>query len=188
MRRMEGSQNRRLAAQKLRGAEKGYLPLKSSDSRMRNMDRYGGFEKFTGTYFFVVEHRSKKKKVREMEALPLYLKEQLDTRDKLEHYCRETLGYEDPRIVCERIRMYSLLKVNGFYLYLTGRSNNRLTVMNAVQMVLDYESLLYIKRITEANDRGYMQKDYEDHETIHKREKSALILPAERKAQGCGLS
>lgn len=43
--------------------------------------------------------------------------------------------------------------------------------MNAVQMVLDYESLLYIKRITEANDRGYMQKDYEDHETIHKREK-----------------
>lgn len=88
----------------------------------------------TGAYFCLVEHTQKKKRIRTIEAVPLYLKHQLDTKEKLEQYFVESYGYENPNVRIEKIKMYSLIKVNGFYMYLTGRSGNRLIVCNAVQM------------------------------------------------------
>ena len=41
--------------------------------------------------------------------------------------------------------MYSKLKVNGYDVYLTGRTEDRLLVSSAVQMILDYEQSRYLK-------------------------------------------
>ena len=54
---------------------------------------------------------------------------------------------KDPSIRYEKIRMDSLMKVDGYYVYLTGRSGNDLLSCNAVQMCLkkkysDYARLL----------------------------------------------
>ena len=48
--------------------------------------------------------------------------------------------------------MYSLLRVNGFYLYLTGRSGNQLLVCNAVSLVLSYEDSKYINSLVKVYD------------------------------------
>lgn len=159
----------------------GYLPLKSSDPRLRDVAKYGGFTKYTGTYFFVVEYGQEKKRIRSIEAVPLYLAERLSDRENLEVYCRDMLGYQAPKIICRKIKMYSLMKINGFYLYLTGRTGTRLNVVNAVQMILDYENMYYVKRIADASERKYTDEDYEEHEVISKENNLRLYRQLEEK-------
>lgn len=131
-------------AAKVKG--EGYIPIKATDEKLADVCTYGGLKKYTGTYFFLVEHGSDRKRIRTIEAVPLYLKNQLGTKEKLEDYACEKLQLINPRVCYPRIKMYSLIKVEGFYLYLTGRTGNHLFVSNAVQMVLDYESQYYIKK------------------------------------------
>lgn len=134
---------------------KGYLPVKKTDTKLADTTRYGGYSSFTGTYFFLVEHTIKGKRVRTLEAMPLYLEDYLNTCEKMEAYCRDNLGYVNPEVRLKKIKMYSLIKVDGFCLYLTGRSGNQLLVSNAVEMALGYEDILYIKRISETYEKGY---------------------------------
>lgn len=138
-------------AEKAKGV--GYLPIKASDEKLCNTSRYGGFKKYTGAYFFLVEHTQKKERVRTIEAMPLYLKGKLDTIEKIEEYCKDELGYVNPVVRLEKIKMYSLIKVDGFYLYLTGRSNAQLFVSNAVELTLSYEQELYAKLMGQAIER-----------------------------------
>ena len=125
----------------------GYVPVNTTDPKMQDVTKYGGYKKYTGAYFFLVEHIKKGKKVRTMEAMPLYLKDSLDSKEKMEEYCREKLGYQDPSVRVERIKMYSLIKVDGFFMYLTGRTGNQLNVINSVEMKLPMQWSAYIKRL-----------------------------------------
>ena len=125
----------------------GYVPVNTDDPKMRDVTKYGGYKKYTGAYFFLVEHTKKGKKVRSLEAMPLYLKDSLNSKEKMEEYCREKLGYQEPSVRLEKIKMYSLIKVDGFLMYLTGRTEDRLTVVNSVEMKLSNEWNAYVKRL-----------------------------------------
>lgn len=140
--------------------EVGYLPIKASDERLNQMSRYGGFKKYTGAYFFLVEHEKKGKKIRSLEAMPLYLKDILDSDEKIEAYCRNNLGYTNPSLRVRKIKMYSLIKVDGYYLYLTGRTGNQLFVSNAVELSLSYENIAFIKKIKAYADSGKMDDEW----------------------------
>ena len=61
--------------QQLMKKGKGQVPIKSSDARLCNIEKYGGYNKATGTYFMLVESVDKKgQKIRTIEYVPLYLK------------------------------------------------------------------------------------------------------------------
>ena len=60
------------------------------------------------------------------------------------------MGYTDPDVRLEKILMNSLLKVNGFNLYLTARTGNSLAVCNAEQLTLDMAKAAYTKTIAKA--------------------------------------
>lgn len=151
-------------AKKAKG--EGYIPFKSSDNRLKNTMRYGGFKKFAGAYFFVVEYEEKGKRVRSIETMPIYLKDTLNSKEKMMKYCEEQLGYIKPTIVCQKIKMYSLMKVNGFFVYLTGRTGKQLSVVNAVQMILPYKWSKYVKKMYEALEQENV--DYINHSVISK--------------------
>lgn len=148
------------AIQKVGG--KGYIPIKSQDRRLLDTQKYGGYNKASGSYFFLVEHTSKRKRIRTVEFVPLYLKDKLCTKKELEIYCEEVLGYEEPSVRLKKIKMQSKLKVNGFFLCLTGRSNNRLFVSNEVQLILSAEEGRYIKKISQIDFRTESQESIKD--------------------------
>ena len=50
--------------------------------------------------------------------------------------------------------MYSKVKINGYPLYITGRTGNQLLVSNAVQMILNYEQSRYLKLFDSENDNN----------------------------------
>lgn len=83
-------------------------------------------------------------------------------------------GYENPKVRMRKIKMYSLIKVNGFYLYLTGRSGVKLFVCNAVQMSLPIKCLTYIKKITKEIERGSDDNELELNEYINKEDNLKL--------------
>lgn len=153
-------------AEKAKGV--GYLPIKFSDEKLCDVCKYGGYKKFTGAYFFLVEYTEKGERVRSLEAMPLYLKETLDTREKMERYCEEVFNYKSPTVRYMKIKMYSLIKVNGFYMYLTGRSNKALKVCNAVQLTLDERQCQYVKKITKASEEGLSHDSMEKLEITKK--------------------
>lgn len=152
----------------------GYIPVKVEDEKLGNVCRYGGMKKFTGTYFMLIEYEKKGKKVRSLEAMPLYLKEQLNTDEKIEEYIKKMYGYENPKVRMRKIKMNSLIKVNGFYLYLTGRAGKQLLVSNAVQMALSLKYLIYIKKITKEIERGSDNNELELNEYIIKEDNLKL--------------
>jgi CRISPR-associated endonuclease Csn1 len=141
-----------------------YLSLKSNTLNTNfNVEKYGGYNNVTGTYFFLVEHTVEKKKqkvrVRTIEDLPLYLKNKLKTKEDLVKYCRETLGYIDPDIRISKIPRNSLIKINGFASYITGRTNDRLTTPSAEQLYLTRDMEKYTKVVANSNDKKY-SNDY----------------------------
>jgi CRISPR-associated endonuclease Csn1 len=142
---------------------KGYIPVKSSDQKLMDTCKYGGMKKYTGTYFLLLEHTKKGKRIRTLEAMPLYLKDKLDTREKVEKYFEQSVdfAYEQPKVILDKIKMYSLLKVDGFYLYLTGRTGEQLSVCNAVQMSLNTKMTEYVRKISMANERYTLDEEFE---------------------------
>ena len=122
-------------------AGKGQLPVKEG----RSIERYGGYNKISGAYFTVVEHKDKKKRIRTIEPVYVY-KRELFEKDPV-RYCVEVLKLEEPTIIEPKIRMDALLELNGERINITGRSNNTILYKHAYQLGIDKEHEQYIKYI-----------------------------------------
>lgn len=140
------------AEQTLYGAQiannKGYIPIKIKDERMQDVKKYGGFSSVTISYFFLVEHEKKGKKVRTIESMPLYLKTEFGNNKKtLEEYCKAKLGFINPDIRMSKIKIQSFIKRDGFYMHISGKTLDRIIVRNAVPLCLKSTWINYIKKI-----------------------------------------
>lgn len=161
---------------------KGYIPLKmGKDNRpMLDITKYGGYGSVAGAYFFLVEHTVKKKRIRTIEFLPLYFLKQnnINENEMLERYCNEVLHLENPIIKLKKIKFQSLIKVNGYYLFVTGRTNKQLLVSNAVQLCLNKEFCNYIKRVEKYINDLTEKPDLEidEHYKITKEDNEKLYL------------
>ena len=138
--------------------QNSYIPIKSTDERLCDVSKYGGFSSFTGTYFFLVEHELKGKKIRTLETMPLYLKEKAENNSEfLKEYCVNILGLINPDIRIRKIKLQSLVKINGYYGYISGRTDERITLRNAVMMCLTKDWIKYIKKIENIESKGYIE-------------------------------
>ena len=125
-----------------------YLPLKTSDSRMADVTKYGGFTSVTIAYYFIVEHKEKKKKLVTIEGLPLYCKDRVEEADDgLERYCEEQLGYKEVKVLRRKLRIQSLLEVNGYRMHLSGKTGNQIILRNAMSLCLQEKWKGYIKKL-----------------------------------------
>lgn len=133
----------------------GYIPVKTSDARMSDVTKYGGFSSVTGAYYFLVEHEKKGKKVRTLEQMPLYLKEKLEKDEQeLVRYCEDVLGLEKPDIRIRKIPMRALVKREGFFLRIGGKTGSQVLVENAVSLCLSRKWVNYIKRLENFSEYG----------------------------------
>ena len=64
--------------------EKGQVPIKSSDERLCDIQKYGGYNKEAGAYFVLAESEGKKgKKIRTIEYVPIRLKRKFRSQKKI---------------------------------------------------------------------------------------------------------
>ncbi len=136
-----------------------YIPLKTFDQRLCDTAKYGGFSSVSTAYFTLVEYTRKGKKVRSLEAVPVYLKDRIEKDDRiLTDYLRKQIGDGKLRICCSKVKLKSLLKINGYGVYLTGKTGNQLIIRNAVQLLMHQEQVNYIKKL-ESEDSGGLTKE-----------------------------
>ncbi len=116
--------------------------------RLSNIERYGAYNKVSGAYFMLVEHQSKKKTLRTMEYVPVYLARKLfDDESARIDYCENTLGLVKPTIIIPRVKINALLEIEGVRLHLSGRSGSQLSYKGANQLCIGLENEAYFKKV-----------------------------------------
>ena len=129
----------------------GQVPIKTSDPRM-TIEKFGGYNKRTGTFFCLVEHEDKKKKrVRSIETVYLMDKSWYE-RDP-EGYCRDRLGLHAPRILIPKIRFHEFFRLDGALIHITGRTGDSLLFGNATPLVLSAAWMHYVKTMSKYVER-----------------------------------
>lgn len=136
----------------------GQLPIKGSDPRL-TIENYGGYNKISGAYYFLVEHELKGKKVRTIEYVPVYLARKIEENPaELEKYAADIRGLINPDIRIRKIKTNTLFKNNGFLMHIAGRTGDRLVFRNAVELRLDKEQYAYCKSISKYIERAKVSK------------------------------
>lgn len=157
----------------------GYLPLKGKDPRM-SVEKYGGFNTIRSAYFFLVEHGGKRKRVRSIETVPIYLMQRLSDVKELHKYCVESLGLVEPSIRLNKIKMQTLIRVNGYFVNITGRTEKRLTLRNAVNLILNSEQVNYCHLLEKYRERANLdnritaEKNLEMYKTLSEKQNQGL--------------
>lgn len=161
-----------------------YIPIKARDERLADVTKYGGYSSITGAYYFLVEHTRKKKRVRTLEVVPLYLKERLNNVERLAEYCERQLKLEQPRVIMSKIRFKTLIKRNGMLLRISGRTGNRIMVDNAVQLCIGRYWENYIRHLEnflvsgkEADNRGIVscKTNIELYDVLYKKQTDTVF-------------
>lgn len=137
--------------QQIMPRKKGQAQIKGKDPRMKT-DRYGGYNKLTGAYFFLVEHTKKKKRIRSLETVFLMSKALYES-DPLA-YCEKILELTNPKILIPKIKIDSLFSFDGFRMHISGRTGKQIIFKNANQLVLSPDEQHDIKRISRYLERN----------------------------------
>ena len=131
---------------------KGQFPIKTSDARYANIDRYGGYDNVSGSYFTIVRSIIKGKSETTIEAVPLYLKNKVEgNKEELILYF-ESKGMENIEILVPKLKCGTLIKFNNTFVHITGRTGNHLVLCNRVQLCVSEAQERYIKKIVKYNE------------------------------------
>lgn len=122
-------------------AKGGQLPLKAGLS----IEKYGGYNSLTTAYFAVVKSEGKKGSVQlSIEAIPLVYAKHGEIA--VQKYLTEVVQLCKPEIMLPKIKKYSLFKINGFPMHISGRTGNRMLFYGAGQLFLDEADVNYLKK------------------------------------------
>ncbi len=135
--------------QQLMKKGKGQVPVKSSDERLLDIEKYGGYNRAAGTYFMLAESEDKKgNKIRTIEYVPLYMHTQIErSKEDAIRYLENDRGLKNPRILLSKIKIDTLFKVDGFYMWLSGRTGNQLIFKGGVQLILNEDNVKCLKKV-----------------------------------------
>ena len=133
-------------------------PLKSSG--ILNNTKYGGYDKIKNSYFFIVEYTEKKKRVRSIETLPIYIKKSISTKEDLEKYCKEGLKLQEPKVLISKLNYKSLIYNNGHEYYINSKTVDSITIQNGIQIILTKENYETYRKIYK--NLEYLKLVYKD--------------------------
>lgn len=153
--------------QQLMKKGKGQIPIKGNDDRLQDITKYGGYNKEAGAYFVLVESDDKKGlKKRTIEYVPIRLKKQVENDTyALNEYLSKQRGLLNPVVLLDKIKIDSLFQVDGFFMWLSGRTNNRLLFKCANQLILSLEDEMILKKIVKFINRRKDNKETKIYES-----------------------
>ena len=127
---------------------KGQIPQKEN-SKKSDIGKYGGYNKASSAYFILVEADGKNSREKTLETIPIIIHNKVKHGDKeaLDNYLKENLGLKNPKILIDRIKINSLIKLDGFYYNIKGKTGNSLSVGGSVQLILKKNEQKLVKKM-----------------------------------------
>lgn len=144
-----------------------YFPLKTSDARLADVTKYGGKSGISMAAYSLIAYNEGGKARRSIEPIPSYIMKdgRLDSngRKELLSYYEKTIS-ADSKKKCSDFRMLyhpvikfnSLMRIDGYYYYIGGKTQNSYYLYNAVPLKLSAEETMYVKKI----DKAIQKSDY----------------------------
>lgn len=138
----------------------GQIPQKEN-TKKSDIEKYGGYNKASTAYFTLVESDGDKGKEKTIETIPIliYNKKQNGVKDAIIRYLEENLGLKNPVILLDKIKINSLIKLNGFFYNITGKTGNRILISGSVPLILSYQQEKIIRKIDKFLNK---RKNYKD--------------------------
>ena len=140
---------------------KGQVPIKSSDARLSDIEKYGGYNKATGAYYMLVKSKDKKgNEIRTLQYIPIYMKNLVEKNEAAAcAYLAKERELKEPEILIKKIKTDTLFKVDGFKMWLSGRTENRLLFKNANQLLLASDETKILKKVLKYVERKKENKN-----------------------------
>lgn len=115
--------------------------------------KYGGFKSLTTAYFSVVQSKDKKGNlIKTIEAIPVLIDYQSrNNKNALNDYLRQS-GLVEPQMLVPKLKVKSLVSVNGYRVWIAGVTGKRILIHNAQQWFTDRETDLYVKNLVKLID------------------------------------
>ena len=127
---------------------KGQIPQKEN-TKKSDIEKYGGYNKASSAYFALVESEGKAGRERTLETIPImvYNQEKYGNTEAVDKYLKENLELKNPKILLDKIKINSLIKLDGFLYNIKGKTGNRILAAGSVQLILNKDDQKLIKRI-----------------------------------------
>lgn len=159
-----------------------YIPEKTSDERLSDVYKYGGRSGISNAAFALVEFKRKGESVRILERIPLYLNIKEKSDEKLISYLNEKIRIEQKNYDTDSlqvrmypIRQYSLLKLDGYYYYLSGSDDaKRVALRDAVPFYLSDLDISYVKCVEKAVQTQFYDREQQGRRVITEEKNIAL--------------
>ena len=142
---------------------KGQVPIKGN-SPVSDIKKYGGYNNASTAYIMLVQAEEKGKPVYLLEPILNCVKNKLTSDKERQAYCVRTWTaqgnkYRNPKILIPKIRMQSLLEIDGFKAHISRKTNNRFAMRNAQELCMDNAQAKVLKNVLKFIQRKTVQKD-----------------------------
>ena len=154
---------------KTKAKEGAYYPIKTSDSIMKDVTKYGGFTKIKIAYYSIFEYilDSKKglEKITRIIPIPVHISQNISEDSTLIEYVKEQLtlkpGEEikEFRLKYRKLCIGDLIKLENYFYSVGGKTDDNFVYDSAVQVVLEKNSELYIKELSKYQNWKKENKD-----------------------------
>ena len=131
--------------------EGAYYPLKTTDSKIKDVSKYGGFTKVKIAYYsifeYTIEDKRGESRITRIVPIPIYISQNIKDDKALLEYAKTQLSGKDLKLKYRKLCIGSLIKINNFNYYMGGKTSDYFTYDSAIQVVLDKNSEVYTKEL-----------------------------------------
>lgn len=134
------------------------FPLKGADARLRDVHRYGGYEKIKIAYYSVFSCCEKASDTIHtlIIPIPVYKAGLLQTEADLTAYVWQTKQKTKPikdiysaiTPIYKKLCINTVVKINGFKYFLGGKTHDSVYIDPAIPVVLDEQAAAYLKAVS----------------------------------------
>ena len=153
-----------------------YYPLKTSNSVVKDVAKYGGFTKIKIAYYSIFEYvlvnKKGEEKITRIIPIPIYISQNIKDDNSLLDFGKTQINLKsgeeikDLKLKYRKLCIGDLVKINNFFNFIGGKTNDSFVYDGATQVVLDNDSEKYIKNLSKYQNWKKENKDGELWESI----------------------
>ncbi|MBR2376544.1 MAG: type II CRISPR RNA-guided endonuclease Cas9 [Clostridia bacterium] len=133
-------------------------------------EKYGGYKSLSTAYFAIVESKDKKGNIiKTIEAIPILVDYLLkNDSDAILNYLNKK-GLKSPKIILPKLKVKTLVRINGYNLWLAGITGQQIILRNAQQWFTNSATDLYVKqliKLVEMDKKGKLSDEEKESEEI----------------------
>jgi len=140
--------------------------------------KYGGFKSLKTAYFSIVKSKDKKGKfIKTIEAIPVLVdyKSRKNKNAVIDYLLQ--VGLVDPEIIIPKIKIKSLVSINGYKAWIAGVTGSQIIIHNAQQWFTDTDTDAYVKQLVKL-----VEKEKNGKLSEKEKEQDPIPLTSNRKA------